>query len=127
MIRPASKRPVSRPEACKPSPAVLSAVNRWMVSMPAGELSDVDRAVIAVLLSYGGHLEHDPALSASLALLERIRQTLRKLLGHCDRNTDVQRVNAAIDFVADASGILRSIEPHGLPRLESAGEGRARP
>lgn len=115
MIRNRRKRspsiPLKRPDA---SPEVLRAVGRYRVALPEGEPHEVDRAVIATLLSFGSHLDHDPALSGALALLERTRETLRKLLPRCQGNHDVQIVHRVCEQLADASDALRKIEPVGI-------------
>lgn len=97
------------------SPDVLRAVNRWRLAVPHGEPHDVDRAVIATLLSFGRELDHDTAIAGALVLSSRLDQMLRKLLCTCRLNTDLATVHR---LVGQLDELRRDLQGIHCPRIE---------
>jgi hypothetical protein len=101
---------LQRPNA---TAASLQAIERYRLALPPGDPQDIDRAVIAVLLSYAFQLDHDPAVCGSLALLGRVKQLVRKVTRTTSRVDELVRLRNAADYLANAGELLQSIDPQG--------------
>src|SRR5688572_23732962 len=91
------------------TPDTLNAVARWRVGLPVGPLCEVDRTMIAALLTFGSALDDDAAVQVSLVLVNRVVGTIRNRITTSRMATDISLLRDALAALDGAQQSLTSI------------------